>query len=207
MNGIRRTLTAFVATSFAAVAIVSGGTDARQATPAAGDSTGGNYPVAIHQGTCATPTLQPAYEISNTAPVGADNTDATILGQPTGVPVLTASATVDATLDDVGNGGNVIAVHASPEDYSTIIACGQVAGPDVDDQLTIALQPVGESTVSGIATLSQDTSGVLGLGGDQIKVTVYLFDAAANSPAQPTVATPIAPANAPAPTETPTPAA
>ena len=207
MNGIRRATTALSALSFAALGIVSGGSAAltSQATPAAGGSTGGNHSVAIHQGTCEMPTAQPAYEISNTAPVGADNSDATVLGQPTGVPVLTASATVDATLDDVANGGNVVAVHASPEDYNTIVACGQIAGPGIDGELTIALQPVGGSTVTGIATLSSDKSGVLGLGSDQIKVTVYVIETGANSPAQPTIATPIAPANVPTPTPTPAP--
>lgn len=192
----------------ASMFIGGGAAIAAQATPAAGDSTGGNYPVAIHQGTCEAPTAQPAYEIANTEPVGTGEDEPTILGTPAGVPVLTASATVDASLDDVGNGGNIIAVHASPEDYATIIACGQIAGPSVDGQLTIALQPVGESTVVGVATLSSDNSGILGLGDDQIQVTVYVFDTGANSPADPTIATPIAPANAPTPTPTPaTPAA
>ena len=190
-----------------AATLLLGGSSAvaSQATPAAGSSAGGNYPVGIHQGTCEMPTPQPAYQLDNTTPVGADQTDATVLGQPTGVPVLTSSGTVDATLDDVGNGGNVLAIHASPDDYNTIVACGQIAGPVIDDQLTIALQPVGGSTVTGIATLGKDNSGVLGLGEDQIKVTVYIIETAANSPAQPTIATPIAPANAPAPTETPVP--
>ncbi len=206
MNQIRRSLTALVATSFAAVAILAGGASvtAQDATPAMGSSTGGNYPVAIHQGTCAMPTAEPAYQLDNTAPVGADQPDATILGQPTGVPVLRSSGKISATLEDVANGGNVLAIHASPDDYGTIIACGQIAGPNIDDQLTIALQPVGGSTVTGVATLGKDNSGILGLGDDEIAVTVYIVETGANSPADPTLATPIAPANAPAPTPTPT---
>jgi hypothetical protein len=180
---------------------------AGQATPAAGPSTGGNYPVGIHQGTCEAPTQQPAYQIDNTAPFGADQPDAEVLGQPTGVPVLTSSGTVDATLADVANGGNVVAIHASPEQYDTIVACGQIAGPNIDGELTIALQPVGGSTVTGVATLSEDNSGVLGLGDDQIQVTVYVIETGANSPADPTVATPIAPADQPGASPSPSPAA
>ena len=202
MNQIRRSLTALVATSFAAAAILIGGAgvNAQDATPAAGDSTGGNYPVAIHQGTCEMPTAQPAYQLDNTAPVGADQPDADVLGTPSGVPVLTSSGAIDATLDDVANGGNVLAIHASPEEFGTIIACGQIAGPSIDGQITIALQPVGDSTVTGIATLSEDSTGVLGLGDDQIQVTVYVIETGANSPASPTIATPVAPSN-----QTPTP--
>ncbi len=187
----------------AASVMLGGAATAQDATPATGDATGGNYPVAIHQGTCEAPTAQPAYQLDNTAPVGADESDAEILGQPTGAPVLTTSSTIDATLADVANGGNVVAVHSSPEEFGTIIACGQIAGPNIDGQLVIALQPVGESTVSGVATLSSDTSGVLGLGDDQIQVTVYVADIGSNSPADPTIATPVAPANQPEPSESP----
>ena len=202
-------ISAFVtAPLFAAVLLLgSSSAIASQATPAAGDSTGGNYPVAIHQGTCEMPTAQPAYQLDNTTPFGADQPDATVLGTPTGVPVLTSKGSIDATLEDVANGGNVLAIHASPEMFGTIIACGQIAGPNIDGKLTIALQPVGDSTVTGVAILGEDSTGLLGLGKDQIAVTVYVVETAANSPADPTIATPIAPANAPAPTETPTPAA
>ena len=191
----------------AASLMFGGGAIAQDATPAAGPSTGGNYPVAIHQGTCEAPTAQPAYQLDNTAPVGADQPDAEILGQPTGAPVLTTSSTIDATLSDVANGGNVVAVHASPEEFGTIVACGQIAGPNIDGRLIIALQPVGDSTITGVATLSSDNSGVLGLGDEQIQVTAYVVEVGANSPADPTIATPVAPANQPEPTETPTPAA
>ncbi len=198
---------AFVTAPLLAAALLLGSSSAiaSQATPAAGTSAGGNYPVAIHQGTCEMPTPQPAYQLDNTAPVGADQPDATVLGTPTGVPVLTSSGKISATLEDVANGGNVLAIHASPEMFGTIIACGQIAGPNIDDRLTIALQPVGGSTVTGVATLGKDSSGILGLGDSEIAVTVYLVETAANSPADPTIATPIAPANAPAPTETPAP--
>jgi hypothetical protein len=195
-----RRLTAALSAPMLAAAIAFGAAPAiaQDATPAAGPATGGNYPVAIHQGTCEQPTAQPAYQLDNTAPFGADQPDAEVLGQPTGVPVLRTSSTIDATLSDVANGGNVVAVHASPEQFGTVIACGQIAGPNIDGELVIALQPVGQSqpVVAGIATLSEDSSGVLGLGDDQIQVTVSVIEVSANSPADPTVATPVAPANA-----------
>ncbi|HEV2529213.1 MAG TPA: hypothetical protein VGT61_12270 [Thermomicrobiales bacterium] len=183
--------------------MVGGNGIAQDATPAAGPSMVGTYPVAIHQGTCKDPAPPPAYQLDNTAPFGADQPDAGLLGSPTGNPVLLVSSTIDATLSDVANGGNVVAVHASPEAFGTIVACGQIAGPDIDGGLVIALQPVGESTVTGVVTLSPDTSGVLGLGGDQIRVTAYVIEVGSNSPAEPTVATPNAPGNQREPGTTP----
>lgn len=180
----------------AALLLGSSAAVASQATPVAG----GNYPVAIHQGTCAAPTAQPAYQLDSTIPVGADHPDASVLGQPNGVPVLTTTATIEATLDDIANGGNVVAVHASLEDFDTIIACGQIGGPNVEGTVTIALQPVGESTVAGIATLTEGGTGLLGLGGDQLQVTVYVIETDAKLPAAPAMVAPIAQANAPTPT-------
>ncbi|HEU0165651.1 MAG TPA: hypothetical protein VFQ54_11460 [Thermomicrobiales bacterium] len=143
------------------------------------------YPVAIHEGTCASPTAQPAYEIDNTTIVGSGSDPSDTIGGTVNQPVLEASATVKAKLDDVASQPHVIAVHASPTDYNTLIACGQVAGTKEDGKLVVALIPVNGSGVSGVAILDEDTSGVLGLGDDQIKATVYLI-----APSQPGEATP-----------------
>jgi hypothetical protein len=124
-----------------------------------------NYPVAIHQGTCESPTAQPAFELGNADPYGAGSGDATTLGTSATSPVLEANGEVDAILADVANEGHVIAVHASPDDFATILACGGIAGTQVDGKLVISLQPVGEATVSGIAILEGD---------DPFTVTVYL---------------------------------
>lgn len=186
----------------AAQLLASSSSIAQDATPAVGPSAGGNYPVAIHQGTCEAPTAQPAYEIDDTVPVGANDPDAEILGRPAGAPVLTSSGMIDGSLEDIANGGNVVVIHASPEEFGTITACGQIAGPNADG-LTIALQPVGESTTTGIAIFSTDSTGVLGLGEDELRLTVFIVDTSANAPAQPTVATPIVPAGDPEATGTP----
>jgi len=68
---------------------------------------------------------------------------------------------------------------------ATIDACGAIVGPKQDGKLVVALTAVGDSKVSGIAILDEDNSGVLGLGRDQVQVTVYLVDQASGSSATP----------------------
>jgi len=136
---------------------------AQNATPTpSATSSAPNYPVAIHEGTCAKPVAQPKWDIKNAQLIGTGSSSVDHLGSG-GVPVNEASATVDAKLDDVAKSPYVIAVHASPEDYSKIVACGVVAGPKVDGKLVVALLPVSGSGISGVATLDEDTSGVLGI--------------------------------------------
>ena len=158
---------------------------AAQATPTpSSTSSAPNYPVAIHEGTCDKPVAQPAWDMKNAQVIGTGSDSVTHLGSG-GVPVYEASATITAKLDDVAKTPHVIAVHASPEAYSTIVACGVVAGPKVDGKLVVALLPVADSGIGGIATLDEDTSGVLGIGKDQIKVTAYVVDQKASAAATP----------------------
>lgn len=148
------------------------------------------YPVAVHQGTCDDPTAEPAFDLNTADPYGAGSDDAETLGTSSTTPVLEANATIDAGLDDLASGGNVIAVHASAEDYATIILCGQIAGTSTGGKLVFALLPVGEITMSGIAILEDD--------GDQTQATVYLTTQAEGG----ALATP---AMTPTPLVTPTP--
>lgn len=141
------------------------------ATPVAD---GNGYPVAIHQGTCASPTAEPAWKVSTTSGIVAD--DNAIVGTPAGATVYEASASINAKLDDLGKQPYVIALHASADDYGTLVACGSIAGPKKDGKLVVALEPVDGSKVSGIAIFDEDKSGVLGLGGDKVQVTVYVSD-------------------------------
>lgn len=189
-----------------AVTLLLGGpaTVAQEATPAIPPVADrpGTYPVAIHRGTCEAPVAQPVYGFDPPVPVGADQPDAEVLGQPLERPVLISRGSIDASLEDIANAGHVLAIHASVQGFGTILACGQIAGPDLDG-LTIALIPVGDSTIAGIAVFSTDSTGVLGLGEDELKVAVYVIETGAVAPAEPTAATPIDPADAPQSSGTP----
>ncbi|HWV36497.1 MAG TPA: hypothetical protein VNZ55_12745 [Thermomicrobiales bacterium] len=182
---LSRFLTAlFVALSLGLLSF--GAATAQDATPSGtpGGPTEG-YPVAVHSGTCENITAEPAWDVGNATGAGVDDNKVDTIGTQSGSPLLEANGTIDVKLDDLGNEPYVLAVHASADDYNTIVACGQIAGVKKDGKLVISLAPVGQSTVVGVATFDSDKSGVLGLGKDQTKVTAYVFDIASNTPATP----------------------
>jgi hypothetical protein len=149
---------------------MTGSAAAQDATPAA--TPGGppeGYPVAIHQGSCAEPTAQPAFDLGNATAPGTDQGgEVETIGQQAGPILLVSSSTVEIALDDLGAQPHVIAVHASPDDYETIVACGQIGGIKADGRIAFALEPVGSSTTVGVAILEEDD--------DQVQSTVYVFD-------------------------------
>lgn len=162
----------FLAILFASTA---GSGSAQEATADAtpgGPSEG--YPVAIHEGTCEEPTTEPAWEIGDAVSIGVDQDEPDIVGPALTRTITVAGSDLDFTLDSVADSSYVIAVHASPDDQQTLVACGQIAGIRVDGKLVVALVPIGESEVTGIAILDEDNAGVLDLGDDQTRVTVYV---------------------------------
>ncbi|HET7092336.1 MAG TPA: hypothetical protein VFI22_02635, partial [Thermomicrobiales bacterium] len=89
--------------------------------------------------------------------------------------VLTSGVGVAPKLDDLlGSTPYVMLVHKSAEDYTTYIACGELGGPVVNDQLVAALRPLNDSGFYGVAILSRATSGDNGTTGN-----IYLFSGAA----------------------------
>ena len=146
-----------------------------EATPG-GPSEG--YPIAIHEGTCNNPVAEPAWQIDDAVSIGVDQEEPEVIGLQASRVVTEATGTVDVSLDDLGGSEHVVAVHASPDEFGTLVACGHIAGIKDDGQLVIALAPVGESEVSGIAVLQED--------GDQTELTVYVVppsDEAEGTPA------------------------
>jgi hypothetical protein len=161
--------------------VMTGAAAAQDATPepAIADAPPDGYPVAVHEGICAEPAAEAAFEIDNAVQVAAANQeddDVEIVGTAQGPIVFQASSTLDVTLDDLGETDHVIAVHASDEDFGDVIACGYLAGVEQDGRVTVALAPVGDSTVSGIALVETEETGILDLGDEQVQVTVYIFD-------------------------------
>lgn len=72
-------------------------------------------------------------------------------------------------------------VPASPKEYGTIVACGQIAKTGLDGKLAIRLASVGDASVAGVAVIQKGKGLSLNLGKgsfgfeeDQVKVTVYL---------------------------------
>lgn len=153
--------------------LMSGSAVAQEETPIA--TPGGppqGYPVAIHEGTCDDLTAEAAFEIGDAITFGVgddgEGREVETIGTGEALPLLLqASGTVDASLQDLGNQGHAVAVHASQDDYDTIVACGDIAGVNKEGKLAIALSPVDGSSVVGVAILE---------GEDQVEATVYVFD-------------------------------
>jgi hypothetical protein len=148
---------------------------AQEATPQASPdpSLSEGYPVAIHQGSCDSPGSEAAWQLDNAISVGSgdEESEPTVVGPEITTTVSQTSGAVEYALDDLANNEHVVAVHASDEEFGTVVACGQVAGVKEDGRVVVALAPVGENTVAGIAILEED-------GDNQTQVTVYVFDQA-----------------------------
>jgi len=132
------------------------------------------HPAAFHTGDCESPSAEPAailttvgtQETTEGEPVDASDT----LGRLTTEPVLSGAGIVDTPLESLLDEGNpyVLVVHESEQAMDSLLACGEVAGPVVDEQITLALRPLEDSDYAGIAVLGTTDDG--GTGG-----TVLLF--------------------------------
>jgi hypothetical protein len=151
--------------------LIGGSVLAQDATPSStplGPSEG--YPVAIHQGSCDDLTAQPNFEIANAVTVGVGTEgEVETVGSTEGAAIITdATGTIDISLDDLAQQGNAVAVHASADEYDTIVACGNIAGIKEEGRVVIPINSGENSTVVGVAILEEDD--------DQVNATVYLFD-------------------------------
>jgi len=137
----------------------------------------------IHKGTCDA--LDPASQqsLTNVEPRKEDDDDDKT-PEPQGVltsPAVIYSFTeVDMKLDDLLSEAHAIAVHVSADQPGVTIACGDLGGVVVDDDLLIGLAPQENSGYYGIAKLHKD--------GDKTEVEIFLVVPAE----QPSNATPVA---------------
>lgn len=140
---------------------------AQQATPApAGAPQGVDYPVAVHMGTCESPTPEAEITLANTIVAGSDVAEGTFIGVTPGQPALVSSTEAEIALDDLASVERVIAVHKSPEEFGTLVACGTISGTKADGSLVIALQEVEMSGITGIAVFDEND--------DQTDIKVYV---------------------------------
>jgi hypothetical protein len=167
--------------SIGAIALVSLGTFG--ATAMAQDATQTptvlmTHPSHVHTGTCTDLDPNPAYPLNNIGPRTDDDGNPPkaedIKGSLTSNPVEMAESKIDVKLDDLLAEAYAINVHASDQDMSTYIACGDIGGPVLNDKLIIGLQEQNGSGYSGVAILEKD--------GDSTKVTVYLVYDSGQSP-------------------------
>ena len=123
----------------------------------------------IHKGTCDA--LDPASQqsLTNVEP-RKDDDDDDKTPEPQGVltsPTVIYSFTdVDMKLDDILSEAHAIAVHLSADQPGTVLACGDLGGTVVNDDLLIGLAPQGDSGYYGVAKLHKD--------GDKTEVEIFL---------------------------------
>jgi len=218
MNVFRTAASTGLASAIAGIALIGAGlgVTAQDATPTVVPPvpTSG-MTAAIHQGSCQTPVPQ---EIASLGSFGQPTSEDGQIIETQGIQ--TSPALLQAAADGVAFNLNeslasgeafVVLVHQSPEQYSTYLACGEIAGPVINDTLAVGLRPINNAGFAGITTFAAD--------GENVSATSYLMSdilalsggtTSGTPEAQPT---PIAaqgtfpPTEAPtqAPTETPAP--
>jgi hypothetical protein len=182
-RGMRRGVGLAVVLGLSLTGPVRGG--AQTTPPASGTATPKpatteTYPIAIHQGTCANPTAEPAYQIGDLRGFIDQNNQvmpqSQYQGQPTSA-LLTSGIGIAPKLDDLlGTTPYVLLVHKSAQDYATYLACGAIGGPVVGDQLVVALRPLGGSDQAGVAILTRAKPGLGGASNNNNTTgNLYLF--------------------------------
>lgn len=134
----------------------------------------------VHKGTCANLDPAPQQNLNNVEPRKDDDGN---IPDPEGIltspQVLYSETKVDMKLDDMLSEAHAINVHLSAEQPNVYIACGDIGGSVIDDDLYIGLLPLNDSGYTGVAKLHRD--------GDKTDIEIYLV-----VPVAPANATPVA---------------
>jgi hypothetical protein len=133
------------------------------------------HPAHVHVGSCAELDPNPAFPLDNVGPRLTDDDEMPdpedVKGSLAANPVMMSETEIDVNLDDLLETAHAINVHASDQDVATYIACGDIGGPLLDDELYIGMNQQSDSGMYGIAKLEKEDD-------DKTKVTVYLFNTA-----------------------------
>jgi len=136
---------------------------AQEATPPTSSTPGASpapvsqeYPVAVHQGACPQPEAEPVGDPVNAQTFGSTAEEAQAVGSSSLPAALTAEIALDSPLTEVTDVPHVVAIHASPDEFGMVIACGDIAGSVVENTLIIPIRPVNQGTVAGTATIQEE---------------------------------------------------
>ncbi len=139
---------------------------------AAQDDTADVHPAHIHEGTCDNLDPNPAYPLSNVGldmlEDGTPTVGEEMVGAASAIPIESSVTTVDVALDDLLAEDYAINVHESLENAENYIACGDIGGMMMGDNLVIGLAEQNDSDEAGVALLEPN--------GDQTVVTVFLTE-------------------------------
>lgn len=164
------------------------------------------FPVDIHRGTCSDWTTEPAYDVGNMIETNVAAPGEQAAGDLEGdVPAHAATLGTVYKVDTetqfdaeelINEGPYIVGVHESAQNYTNLVACGEVLPIIEDDRVLVILKPVGTSMHAGQVQIRQDSGELSGL----------LWDCQPIQP-QPPEPTPTpmpTPTATPAPTPTPT---
>lgn len=161
-------------TTLVLIMVLVGG---RAPQTAAQDDTEDAHPAHIHEGTCDDLDPNPAYPLSSVGAAmlidGTPTAGEEMVGTDSAIPVESSVTTVDVALDDLLAEEYAINVHESPENAENYIACGDIGGMMMGDNLVIGLGELNDSNSVGVAMLEPD--------GDQTIVTLFLTDEEADA--------------------------
>ncbi len=156
---------------------------AAQDTATAGPS----HPAFIESGDCTKLDSNPVATLNPVERHVSDSKDDTanqVVGTLTATPVLfSLSDKLDLKFDDMLSESHSVTIHESQDNIQNYLACGEIGGIVVDDELVVALHPLSDSGYTGIAILTKDGDG-------NVDVKVYLAEPAKSEPT--TDATPAA---------------
>ncbi|HET7093636.1 MAG TPA: hypothetical protein VFI22_09170 [Thermomicrobiales bacterium] len=124
-----------------------------------------NLVAAFHTGNCRNPDEPAAFTLAALTPQIDDAGTPTAQGaSPQGTlstpPLATGSGSTATSFDSLfAAQPYVLVVHAGTDATGPAVACGDVAGVVVNGQLALALRPVGDNDVAGLAVLVPTNDG------------------------------------------------
>ena len=132
---------------------------------------GAAHPAHIHAGTCETlgDVVAPLSDVgSDLLMDGTPMAGTEMMGPASALPVDASVTTVALPLADIIAGGHAINIHESAEEIQNYIACGDIGGIMMGENLIIGLGERNDSDYSGVAVLTD--------AGGSTTVAVYLTE-------------------------------
>ncbi|MEA2584847.1 MAG: hypothetical protein QOF33_2932 [Thermomicrobiales bacterium] len=160
----------FKGTSFPTLRVAAGPSEGGSTTSAAASPGVETHPVHIHTGTCAN-LGEVVFPLNDTGTGmmtdGTPVAPGAAMGETTAVPVAVSVTTVGETLANLADGNHAINVHESAQEIGIYIACGDIGGQPMGNELVIGLQQLNNSGDIGVAVLRDE--------GTQTTVPLYML--------------------------------
>lgn len=81
----------------------------------------------------------------------------------------------DVALEDLREIPHAIVIHQSDVTDLNYLACGEIEGVSINDEVVVPLLPVGQNGLTGVAIMEAGADGFLGIGGDAGLANVHAW--------------------------------